>query len=172
MPKIDKIEFTVQPAKVNDLKQIREIYQYYVEETVSSLEEKMPSEQEFLEHFESVVSRDLPFLVARDKSGKVLGFTYVQPYRKRSAYRYTLEDSIYIHKDFVGRGVGRALISEIMKKCKEVGYKQLIAVVVADDNQNSLNFHKSQGFEEKGRLSKVGFKFGKWHDILILQKSI
>ncbi len=172
MAKSAKIDFTVLDSKVSDLAQVRAIYKHYVEETVSSLEEKLPSEQEFLEHFESIVSRDLPFLVAKDKKGIVLGFTYVQPYRKRSAYRYTLEDSIYIHKDFIGKGVGRALICEIMKKCKQVGYKQLVAIVVASDNQNSIDFHKSQGFEEKGRLNKVGFKFGKWHDILLLQKEL
>lgn len=172
MPKTTKIEFTVQDAKVSDLEQIRQIYKYYVEETVSSLEEKLPPEQEFLEHFESIVSRDLPFLVAKDKKGAVLGYTYVQPYRKRSAYRYTLEDSIYIHKDHLGKGVGRALIAELMKRSKAIGYKQIIAVVVASDNQNSLIFHKSQGFEEKGRLTKVGFKFGKWHDILLLQREL
>ncbi len=171
MAKTDKLDFTIQDAKVADLKPIREIYSYYVKETVTTLEENLPSEAQFLEVYEATLAKDLPFLVAKS-AGKVLGYSYVLPYRKRSAYRYTLEDSIYIHKEFIGKGIGRALINELLKKCKSIGYKQIISVVVADENQNSYNFHKAQGFEERGRLIKVGFKFGRWHDTILMQKEI
>ncbi|MDX1949983.1 MAG: GNAT family N-acetyltransferase [Rickettsiales bacterium] len=171
MVKPAKLDFVIQDAKVMDLKQIRDIYSYYVKESVTTLEENLPSEAQFLEVYEATLAKDLPFLVAKAGS-QVVGYSYVLPFRKRSAYRYTLEDSIYIHKDFIGKGIGRALINELLKKCKAIGYKQMVSVVVADENQNSYNFHKAQGFEERGRLIKVGFKFGRWHDTILMQKEI
>jgi phosphinothricin acetyltransferase len=165
------VNYTIEEAKIADLDQIREIYAYYVERTTATLEEKIPSKDEMLNTYELVLSKNLPFLVARQNS-KVLGFCYAQPFRKRSAYRYTVEHSIYVHKDFLRRGIAKDLTDELIKRCKEIGYKQIIAVVVSSENDSSVKFHKSMGFMDRGKLTGVGYKFNKWLDTILLQKSL
>ena len=164
-------EYIIAEAKISDLSQVREIYRYYVEKTTATLEEKTPSEQEVLELYESILSKNLPFFVAK-KGNNILGFCYAAPYRKRSAYRYTVEQSVYVHKDFLRRGIATSLTNELLTKCKETGYKQVIAIIVSSGNDSSVKFHKSLGFRENGKLTLVGHKFNKWLDTIIMQKSL
>jgi phosphinothricin acetyltransferase len=124
-----------------------------------------------LDVYSMVMGKNLPFLVARS-AGKVIGYCYGQPYRKRSAYRYTVEESTYVHKDFLRQGIASALLTETIKKCKEIGYKQMVAIVVYSGNDQSVEFHESMGFVERGRLLKVGFKFNQWLDTVLLQKEL
>lgn len=165
------IDFTISEAKVYDIEQIRDIYAYYVKNTTASLEEKEPSKDEMLETYSFVMGKNLPFYVAKH-DGKVVGYSYAQPYRKRSAYRYTVEESTYVHKDYLRNGIASALLDEVIKKCREVGYKQMVAIVVSSDNDQSSEFHESMGFVERGRLIKVGFKFDEWVDTILFQKEL
>ena len=165
------INFTIEEAKVTDLDQVREIYSYYVTKTVASLEEKAPNADEMVDLYSFVLSKNLPFIVAKSE-GKVLGYCYAQPYRKRSAYRFTVEESTYVHKDHLRNGIATRLLSEVIKRCKEVGYKQMVAIVVSSENDQSAEFHESMGFVERGRLLKVGFKFNNWVDTVIFQKEL
>ncbi len=166
------IKYTIEDAKVSDLPQIRDIYAHYVKDTTATLEEKVPTNDEMLDTYSTVLSKNLPFLVARDEAGKVLGYSYAQPFRKRSAYRFTVEESIYVHKDFARQGIASAILSDVVKKCKEVGYKQMIAIVVYSGDDRSIEFHESMGFVERGRLLKVGFKFNQWLDTVLFQKEL
>lgn len=165
------VTFTIEEAKVSDLDQIREIYSHYVKNTTASLEEKAPTQDEILETYSMVLGKNLPFMVARYE-GKAIGYCYAQPYRKRSAYRYTVEESTYVSKDFLRNGVGTDLLTAVMQKCKEIGYKQMIANVVYSGNEESVEFHSSMGFVERGRLLKVGFKFNQWLDTVLFQKEL
>ena len=163
--------FTIDEAKVTDLDQVKEIYAHYVKNSTASLEEKAPSKDDIIELYSSIMGKNLPFLVAKEGS-KILGYCYAQPYRKRSAYRFTVEESIYVHKDYLRNGVGADLLDAVIKKCKEVGYKQVIANVVYSGNEDSVEFHESMGFVERGRLLKVGFKFNQWLDTVLMQKEL
>jgi phosphinothricin acetyltransferase len=165
------IDFTISEAKVSDLKEIRNIYDHYVLNTYATLDEKTPSEDEMLELYSNILGKNLPFLVAKH-SNQVVGYCYSQPYRKRSAYRYTIEESIYVHKDFLRNGIATDLLSETMKKCKEVGYKQMIAIVIYSGNEQSVDFHESMGFVENGRLINVGYKFDTWVDTVLFQREL
>jgi len=165
------LEFTVEEAKVPDLDQIREIYGHYVKETTASLEEKAPTAEEILDIYSNVMGKNLPFIVAKN-NGRIVGYCYAQPYRKRSAYRFTAEESIYVHKDFLRNGIGAELLTAVIKKCKEIGYKQMIANVVYSGNEESIEFHESMGFVERGRLINVGFKFNQWLDTVLMQKEL
>ncbi len=165
------IDFIIEEAKISDLEQIREIYTYYVKSTTASLEEKPPTSEEILELYSTILGKNLPFIVARAE-GKVVGYCYAQPYRKRSAYRFTVEESIYVHKDYNRHGIATELLTEVIKKCKEVGYKQMVAVIVYSGNDQSIEFHESMGFVERGRLISVGFKFNQWLDTVLMQKEL
>jgi len=163
--------YTIEDAKVSDLESVREIYAHYVKNTTSSLEEVAPNADETLDLYSAVLSKNLPYMVAK-LDGKVIGFCYAQPYRKRSAYRYTLEESTYVHKDFVRKGVATKLLTAVLRKCKEIGYKQMVAIIVYSGVDDSIDFHESMGFVERGRLLKVGFKFNQWLDTVLLQKEL
>lgn len=164
-------DYSIEEARISDLKHVREIYRYYVEKTTATLEENLPSENEWMELYESILSKNLPFLVAKKGDG-VLGFCYAAPYRKRSAYRYTVEQSVYIHKDFLRRGIASELTEELINMCKDTGYKQIVAIIIASENDSSVKFHKSIGFNYCGKLVRVGFKFNKWLDTILMQKSL
>lgn len=165
-----KKKFEITEAKLSDIEGVREIYSHYVKNTVSSLEEIVPYLDQMVDVYSSIIAKNLPYLVAKE-GDKVIGYCYVSPYRTRSAYRYTLEDSIYIHPDHLGQGAARALLGQVIEKSKEIGYKQIVAVVVSESD-DSVKFHQAMGFEIKGRLEKIGFKFGKWLDSIIMQREL
>jgi L-amino acid N-acyltransferase YncA len=165
------LDYKIEDAEIDDIEEIRDIYAHYVLNTTVNLDEIVPSLDELQETYELVVDKSLPYKVARH-NGNVIGFAYAQPFRKRLAYRFTVENSIYVDKNFTGNGIAQALMSEIIEECKTDGYKQMIAVVVGDDNTPSINLHQKLGFVERGRLQKVGFKFGKWLDTLLFQKEL
>ncbi len=165
------LNYTIEDAKVSDLDQVRDIYSHYVKNTTASLEENAPNADEMLNQYSVVMSKNLPFMVAK-VDGKVVGFCYAQPYRKRSAYRFTVEESTYVHKDFVRKGIATKLLTEVIKKCREVGFKQMVAIVVYGGTDESVGFHESMGFVERGRLVKVGFKFSQWLDTVLFQKEL
>jgi L-amino acid N-acyltransferase YncA len=113
----------------------------------------------------------LPYIVA-EFGGAVVGYGYCGLYRTRSAYRYALEDSIYVKHDAHGRGVGRALLAELIRRCEDLGYRQLIAVIGDSAHAASIALHASQGFLRVGTLRSVGYKFGRWVDSVIMQRPL
>jgi phosphinothricin acetyltransferase len=138
---------------------------------LASFEEEPPSSGELLRRYEDVTRRGLPYLVA-DVEGAIAGYGYCSLYRSRSAYRYTLEDSVYVRPGSEGRGVGGALLAELIRRCEAAGYRQLVAVIGDSANAASIGLHASQGFLHAGTLRSTGFKFGRWVDSVIMQRPL
>jgi phosphinothricin acetyltransferase len=161
----------VRPAGPQDLPAIQAIYAHHVLTGLASFEEVAPAVEELRRRHDEVVSRGLPWLVA-DLGGTVAGYGYCAPYRARSAYRYALEDSVYVRQDVVGRGVGSALLAELLRRCEALGYRQVVAVIGDSANLASVNLHAAFGFVRVGTLRSVGFKFGRWVDSVLMQRPL
>jgi phosphinothricin acetyltransferase len=161
----------VRPAGPQDLPAIQAIYAHHVLTGLASFEEVAPAVEELRRRHDEVVSRGLPWLVA-DLGGTVAGYGYCAPYRARSAYRYALEDSVYVRQDVVGRGVGSALLAELLRRCEALGYRQVVAVIGDSANLASVKLHAAFGFVRVGTLRSVGFKFGRWVDSVLMQRPL
>ena len=149
----------------------QEIYAHHVLHGLASFEEEPPSVAELERRFEDVRSRGLPWLAA-DFGGVVLGYGYCAPYRTRSAYRYSVEDSVYVRHGSEGRGVGSAILDELIRQVTELGYRQLIAVIGDSSHAPSINLHARFGFLRVGTLRSTGFKFGRWVDTVVMQRPL
>lgn len=169
MPSQSPLPVLVRPATPEDMDQVQSIYAYYVTRTAASFEEEVPSVAEMRRRRDEVVARNLPYLVAVE-DGEVLGYTYAGPWRPRSAYRYTVEDSIYVAPFVQRRGVGKALLGTLIDCCADLGYRRMIAVIGDSANQGSIGLHRSLGFRQEGVLRGVGLKFGRWVDVVIMHR--
>jgi L-amino acid N-acyltransferase YncA len=161
----------IRPATEADMGAIQAIYANYVLNSTASFEEEPPDVAEMSRRYADIIVRGLPYLVAEAK-GKTVGFAYAGPFRSRSAYRYTLEDSIYVSPDAVGKGVGRALLGAIIERCGTLGYRQMIGVIGDSTNLASIKLHETLGFRKEGVLKSVGYKFGRWIDVVIMHKTL
>lgn len=161
----------VRAAAAQDLPAIQAIYAHHVLNGLASFEEAPPTTDELRRRFNDVIGKGLPWLVA-DFGGVVGGYGYCAPYRTRSAYRYALEDSVYLREDFQGRGVGAALLESLIERCTGLGYRQMIAVIGDSAHAASINLHASCGFVRVGTLRSVGFKFGRWVDSVLMQRPL
>jgi L-amino acid N-acyltransferase YncA len=164
-------DFVTRPSRDADLGEITAIYRHHVLHGVASFEEVPPEIDELSRRRREIVAEGLPYLVA-ERSGRVLGYCYASLYRTRSAYRFTLEDSIYIDVSELRRGIGRALLSTLVERCSELGYRQMVAVIGGSDQWPSIRLHEALGFARIGLLPAVGFKFGSWIDIVVMQRSL
>ena len=169
MGKVGELE--PRPATAADLAAVHAIYAHHVLHGVASFEEAPPSLGEMRRRFEDVISRGLPYL-ALELDGEVGAFGYCAPYRSRSAYRYALEDSVYVRHDLARRGAGRAVLRALVARCAQLGYRQLIAVIGDSANTPSIALHAQEGFLRAGTLRSVGFKFGRWLDSVIMQRPL
>ena len=158
----------VRPAAPQDLPAIQSIYAHHVMHGLASFEEEAPPLEEMKRRHEEVSRQGLPYLVAEEK-GEVLGYGYCTLYRSRSAYRYTLEDSIYVKQGSQGKGVGKAVLAELIARCTALDYRQIIAVIGDSANAGSIALHASLGFVRAGVLRSTGFKFGRWVDSVYMQ---
>ncbi len=161
----------LRPSRRNDMIAVQAIYAHYVKGNTATFEEVAPSVDEMLRRRDLLVARDLPYIVAAD-GGRVLGYAYAAPFRERSAYRFTVEDSIYVHPDAVGLGVGRRLLDDLIERCQGLGYRQMVAVIGDSSNNASIRLHRRLGFAPAGTLTAVGFKFGRWIDSVYMQKTL
>jgi phosphinothricin acetyltransferase len=161
----------VRDATEADMDQVQAIYAYYVAKSAATFEEVPPSVEEMRARQAKVQGRGMPYLVAEDK-GEVVGFCYAGFWRERSAYRYTVEDSIYVAPFVQGRGVGRALLDELIERCTGLGYRRMIAVIGDSANQGSISLHRALGFRQEGVLRGVGLKFGRWVDVVIMHRML
>ena len=162
---------TVRGSREADLARIHEIYAHHVLNGLASFEEAPPPVEEMARRRADVLGKGLPHYVA-EADGLVLGYAYANHYRPRSAYRYTLEDSIYIAPDAVGRGVGRVLLQAVIERTTALGYRQLVAVIGDSGHAASIGLHRQAGFALIGILPAVGFKFGRWVDIVLMQRAL
>ena len=161
----------VRPATPEDVPAIHSIYSYHVLHGLASFEEEPPPLDEMRRRFDDVCSRGLPYLAA-DFGGVLAGYGYCAPYRSRSAYRYTLEDSVYVRHGSEGRGVGSALLAALIERSEGLGYRSIIAVIGDSANAASINLHASFGFLRVGMLRSAGFKFGRWVDSVLMQRPL
>jgi phosphinothricin acetyltransferase len=162
----------VRAASDADVAAVAAIYGHHVLHSTGTFEEAPPSEAEIAARIVAVRALRLPYLVAEGDEGQVLGFAYASAFRPRPAYRYTAEDSVYIRPDQMGRGVGKALVAEVIAACEALGVRQMIAVIGDSANAGSIGLHRSLGFEDAGVGRAFGFKFGRWVDVVWMQKTL
>jgi phosphinothricin acetyltransferase len=162
---------SLRPATAADAPALAAIYGDACLHGVGTFEEVPPPADEMAARLSAVLGRGLPYLLA-EIDGQVAGFAYAAPFRLRAAYRFTVEDSVYIHPDFKGRGVGRALLARVLAECEAMGLRQVIAVIGGSDNQGSIGLHRALGFQHQGVMTGVGHKFGQWRDIVMMQRAL
>ena len=164
-------DFQLRDAEPGDLAAIQAIYAHHVDHGLASFEEEAPDRAEIARRFGEIAGRGLPYLVAV-AAGHVRGYAYASPYRGRSAYRYTLEDTVYVAPDFARRGAGAALLEALIARTSALGYRRLVAVIGDSANLASIRLHERAGFRVAGHLPSVGFKFGRWVDSVILERPL
>jgi L-amino acid N-acyltransferase YncA len=165
------VSIAIRDSAEGDVAAIQAIYAWHVLNGLASFEEVAPDTEEIARRRRDVLAGGFPHLVAEDE-GQVLGYSYATLYRTRSAYRYTLEDSVYVHRDAAGRGIGRALLAELIARCERLGMRQLIAVIGDSGNAASIGLHAALGFNPAGLFRNVGFKHGRWVDSVIMQRAL
>jgi L-amino acid N-acyltransferase YncA len=163
-------DVTLRPFRWSDIPAITAIYKHYVEETAITFDTEVPGEAAMAEKFAGLVKLGHPLIVA-EHDGEAVGYAYASFYRPRAAYRFTCEDSIYLHPDMRGKGLGRVILTELLAQSRAFGFKQMIAVITAD-TANSIAIHEKFGFRHVGRYEAVGYKFDRWHDIVHLQLAL
>ena len=161
----------IRAAEPADIRVIQSIYAHHVLHGLASFEIEPPDGDEINRRREEILAGGLPYLVA-EWAGAISGFAYAGPFRLRAAYRYTVEDSVYIAPDSMGRGLGRVLLSELIATCTEAGMRQMVAVIGDSGNSASIRLHESLGFQRAALLRSVGFKLGRWVDIVIMQRNL
>lgn len=162
----------IRPVAAADLATVADIYAHYVRESIVSFEETPPSMEVMGQRHGAVTGQGLPYLCAQ-LDGAVVGFAYAGPYGTRAAYRYTVEDSVYVVPGFQGRGVGKALLGAVIAHCESMGLRQMLAVIGnGSDNPGSVALHASLGFELAGMGKSVGWKKGRWVDIVWMQRAL
>ncbi|WP_424930400.1 N-acetyltransferase family protein [Amaricoccus tamworthensis] len=161
----------VRPSEPGDVPKIQTIYATHVLTGLATFEEVPPSVREMSARRQKTLDLKLPYLVAT-VNGEVVGYCYAGPYHTRHAYRFTLEDSIYLDPAIKGRGVGSALLKELIRETTELGYRQMIAVIGDTDNESSIGLHRKFDFQHVGVLDRVGFKFGRWVNVVLMQLAL
>lgn len=162
---------TVRPSTDADVVAITAIYGWNVLNGLGTFEEIPPDEAEMTRRRAAFLAKGLPYLVA-EQDGVVLGYAYAGPFRLRAAYRYTVEDSVYVGPEAVGRGVGKALLSALIDACEALGLRQMCAVIGDSGNTASIGLHAALGFESKGVFPDMGYKFGRWVDLVWMQRAL
>ena len=161
----------LRPATAADLPAITAIYAHHVEHGTGSFETEAPTQPEMQRRLELVQSRGLPWLVAR-RDGDVAGFAYANWFRERAAFHWTLEDSVYVHPQRVGGGLGSLLLEELLQVSERIGARQMLAVIGDSANQGSIALHRRHGFSHCGVLPAVGWKFQRWLDVVMMQRAL
>lgn len=161
----------VRDMREEDLVRVQAIYAFHVLHGLASFEEEPPSVEELARRCADIRARGLPCLVA-ERDGEIAGYSYAAPYRVRSAYRFTVENSVYVdHRLRRGR-VGHALLSTLIARCSAGGWRQMVAVIGDSGNVASIALHQRLGFQMTGTLRAVGYKFGRWVDSVLMQRAL
>lgn len=165
-------EFTIREATVADLPHVREIYNHYVMNSTVTFDERPMTLAALRRKFAALTARTMPFIVAENPDGQVLGYAYVYPWKDKAAYRYTVENSIYLGPASTGKGLGTRLLGELIERSRDAGIREIIAVIADRGAAASIAMHKRLGFTEIGHMGKVGFKFDRWLGTVLMQKSL
>ncbi|MEQ9332356.1 N-acetyltransferase family protein [Thalassobaculum sp.] len=162
---------TVRDSRDGDVAAIHGIYAFHVLHGLASFEEQPPAVDEMARRRAAVIAAGYPHLVA-ELDGAVVGYSYASAYRPRPAYRFTIENSVYVQDGLRGRGVGRALLGALIDRCEAGPWRQMIAVIGDTGNEPSIGLHAAFGFRRVGTLQAVGFKFGRWVDSVLMQRAL
>jgi len=165
------MSLVVRDAREADFTRISAIYGEHVRHGLASFEELAPSAGEMVERWRAITARGLPYLVA-EADGVLEGYSYAGPYRARSAYRFTLENSVYVAPDRARGGVGSLLLAELIRRCEAGPWRQMVAVIGDSANTASIAVHRKLGFRPVGTLVGVGFKHGRWVDSVLMQREL
>lgn len=157
----------IRDSRPEDVPTIAAIYGHWVLHGLASFEEEAPGAAEMGRRREAILAGGFPYLVA-EQDGRVLGYAYAGPYRPRRAYRFTVENSIYVAPGTGGGGVGRALLAALLARCEEAGFRLVVAVIGDSGNQASIRLHEAAGFRHAGLLPAVGWKHGRWVDSVLM----
>jgi len=161
----------IRDATDADVPALTEIYAHHVLHGTGTFEEEPPDAAEMAARLARVRARGQPWLVAEEE-GRVLGYAYYAPFRDRSAYRHTAEDAIYVRDDVRGQGVGKALVQALLERAEVAGIRQMFALIGDSENVGSIGLHVSLGFRQVGLMKSAGVKFGRWLDVVIMQKTL
>jgi phosphinothricin acetyltransferase len=162
---------TIRPSRDQDLPAIAAIYAHHVLHGTGTFETTPPTLDDMTARRADVLGKGLPYLVI-EEDGQVLGFAYCQWFKPRPAYRFSAEDSIYLHPQAAGRGLGRALLQELVARAEACGLRKLIAVIGDSGNAGSIGVHRSVGFTPAGTIASCGWKFGRWLDIVLMERTV
>ena len=162
---------TIRPGLQADIPAITALYAHHVLHGTGTFETTPPTEADMAARRADVLARGLPYLVAED-GGQVLGFAYCNWFKPRPAYRFSAEDSIYLHPDAAGKGLGRVLLAALAEQAQAVGVRKLIAVIGDSANAGSIGVHRTNGFTQVGVLKSCGWKFGQWRDVVLMEKAL
>lgn len=159
----------IRKFKVDDIKDILEIYNHHIVTGLSNFEEKPILFKNFKTFCNSIIKEKLPFIIGT-KNKKIVGFSYLTNFRNKSGYRFSFENSVYIHQDYTGMGIGNILLSELIKQSKKNNKIKTIVAVIGSSSIASIKIHKKNNFKHIGTLKKIGFKKNKWLDVIYMQK--
>ncbi|WP_370647949.1 GNAT family N-acetyltransferase [Phyllobacterium meliloti] len=167
----DSAALHIRDADDHDMTAVQSIYAYHVLNGIASFEVEVPSLDDMMARKVGVLAAGLPYLVA-EAGGHIVGYSYATLYRPRPAYRYTVEDSVYIANGMSGCGIGSLLLGELIRRCEAGDWRQMVAIIGNSSNTGSLRLHERLGFEPVGTLRSVGFKFGQWVDTVLMQRAL
>jgi phosphinothricin acetyltransferase len=163
---------TIRSVAAADMDAIQRIYAHHVLHGLASFEEIPPDVGELTRRWRAIADAGLPYLCATGADGAIVGYAYAGPYRPRSAYRFTVEDSVYVAPGASGRGIGRALLQKLIDLCTDLGKRQMIAVIGDSSNAASIALHRACGFDLTGTFTAIGFKHGRWVDSVLMQRAL
>jgi L-amino acid N-acyltransferase YncA len=163
--------FVIDAAQGPDLPEIQAIYAHHVLHGTGTFEEVPPSIEEMTARHHAGLANGYTWLVARDATG-VLGFAYYGAFRARAAYRLIVEDSVYVREDVRGQGLGKSLVQALIAQAESDGFRQMLALIGDSGNTGSIGMHASLGFTRSGVLRSVGLKFGRWLDVVLMQRTL
>jgi phosphinothricin acetyltransferase len=164
-------EFRVRASAAEDVDEITRIYQHYVLHSCSTFEIEPPKPEEMARRRLAILQARFPYLTC-EENGRVIGYAYANAYRPREAYRYTVEDSIYVSPEAAGQGCGGALMASLIAECEKGPWRQMLAVIGDGGNVASIALHRRFGFREVGTLERVGYKFDRWVDTVLMQREL
>ncbi|MGZ5248717.1 MAG: N-acetyltransferase family protein [Caldimonas sp.] len=164
-------DLVIRPSTVGDLDAVTAIYAWNVAHGTGTFEIDAPDRAEMERRRADVVAKGLPWLVL-ESAGRVVGYAYANQFRPRPAYRFCVEDSVYLAPEAVGHGFGRLLLAELLARCEAAGARQVLAVIGDSANAGSIGVHRALGFAPTGTIRSAGWKFDRWLDVVIMQKSL
>jgi phosphinothricin acetyltransferase len=164
--------YTIRDARASDLPHVQEIYNHYVTNSTVTFDEDVMTLKEWKSKFAYLTKLGMPFLVAESPNGQILGYALVTPWKQKKAYRFTVENSIYLGQASTGKGLGTVLMQALIDASRKAGLKEMIAVIADQGADASIAMHRAFGFTEIGSMGHVGFKFGRWLGTVLMQKSL